>query len=214
MDDTTNPSPKHTIWVIRHGERADECRNIHFAGNQDDPPLTPRGIKQAQLTGHYLAKHAPTIRHIFCSPFRRTIETANEIAKILNVPIKLELGLSECFFFSPNKVPYNIPEIAQQFPLVAKSYKSLLVYDKSFTNASMKETISKLVKTCQDEDTIFITHRVVYPQILSCVYAYGGFHTGFQKYCAITKLVKGNSASYRIETEGYTGHLNALKSST
>jgi broad specificity phosphatase PhoE len=35
------------------------------------------------------------IAHIFASPFLRTVQTANAVAEMLNLPIKLETGLSE-----------------------------------------------------------------------------------------------------------------------
>ena len=38
---------------------------------------------------------AENISHIYCSPFLRTVQTANEVAKVLNLPIKVEHGLSE-----------------------------------------------------------------------------------------------------------------------
>lgn len=35
------------------------------------------------------------IGHIYASPFLRTVQTAHEVAKVLDVPVKLEYGLSE-----------------------------------------------------------------------------------------------------------------------
>ena len=43
------------ILMIRHGERADWCRELKIKYPiSEDPPLTPEGFKQARATGLFI----------------------------------------------------------------------------------------------------------------------------------------------------------------
>jgi len=84
-----------TVWIARHGSRLDfiDLNWFNEAERPYDPPLAAEGEIQAQELGQKL-KSAP-IAHIFASPFLRTVQTAHIVADILDLPIKLEAGLSE-----------------------------------------------------------------------------------------------------------------------
>ncbi|MBW4669877.1 MAG: histidine phosphatase family protein [Cyanomargarita calcarea GSE-NOS-MK-12-04C] len=84
-----------TIWIARHGNRQDYVdRNWRRTALKPfDPSLSADGAVQAQkLAGRLVGEK---IRHIFASPAFRTLETANYTAEALNLPIKIEAGLSE-----------------------------------------------------------------------------------------------------------------------
>ncbi|MDJ0535928.1 MAG: histidine phosphatase family protein [Xenococcaceae cyanobacterium MO_207.B15] len=89
-----------TVWIARHGNRFDFVYPEWFntAERRYDPPLSEDGLLQGYQLGKRL--QSENINHIFSSPFLRTIQTAHQIADILNLPIKLEAGLSE--WFNPN----------------------------------------------------------------------------------------------------------------
>lgn len=44
---------KHFAAFIRSGERGDSIENFEYQ-NKYDPPITPKGVKQAQTTGEFL----------------------------------------------------------------------------------------------------------------------------------------------------------------
>lgn len=77
--------------VIRHGERADQVNEQHDVSNKVDPPLTEKGLDQAQQAGESLKvwfeendmKFDKVI--ISSSPFIRCMMTASQIAKALGV---------------------------------------------------------------------------------------------------------------------------------
>lgn len=73
-----------TIYLIRHGQKQ------LLAG---DPGLTEVGLQQAQETGRYL-KQFP-ITKIIASPYKRTIETAQQIGNVLNLDHVLHNALVE-----------------------------------------------------------------------------------------------------------------------
>jgi broad specificity phosphatase PhoE len=119
------------LWLIRHGNRLDFVQPAWFttALYPYDPPLCPRGLRQAQELGDRLATEA--IQHIFVSPFLRTCQTALPCAARLQLPLKLEPGLGEwhnpawmgrapelqpgCHKFFPTD-PHYLGQIFPQYP--------------------------------------------------------------------------------------------------
>lgn len=84
-----------TVWIARHGNRLDFVNPDWFlsAERPYDPPLSDDGVIQAMQLGKRL--QSENIAHIFASPFLRTVQTANQVAEALDLPIKIEPGLSE-----------------------------------------------------------------------------------------------------------------------
>jgi len=83
------PMIPQTIWIARHGNRIDFVNPEWFntAERRYDPPFRWRASHQL---GNASKKD---IAHIFASPFLRTVQTANQVAEALDLPIKLESGL-------------------------------------------------------------------------------------------------------------------------
>jgi broad specificity phosphatase PhoE len=80
------------VWIARHANRLDFVNPDWFltAERRYDPPLSDDGMIQAQQLAKRL--NHEKIKHIFASPFLRTVQTANAVAEVLNLPIKLETG--------------------------------------------------------------------------------------------------------------------------
>jgi len=78
--------------LIRHGE-TDYNKKMHIAGRLPNVHLTQKGRQQAQSLADKL-KTAP-IKAIYASPLERTLETAEPLAKALNMEIILVPGLLE-----------------------------------------------------------------------------------------------------------------------
>lgn len=75
------------LFIIRHGERLDRI-NPNWASKAlrpQDTPLSQMGHEQARRLGKWLYSKMPirTPTKIFCSPFIRCVQTANEIAEQL-----------------------------------------------------------------------------------------------------------------------------------
>mmetsp|Transcript_49112 Transcript_49112/g.87647 ORF Transcript_49112/g.87647 Transcript_49112/m.87647 type:complete len:283 (-) Transcript_49112:1477-2325(-) len=91
------------VWMVRHGERLDEVdrnRWIKMATRRTwhDPPLTSRGKDQAVLAARSLLEHARqrSFDAIYTSPLLRCMQTAEQIAKHLDLPVVAVPGLAEC----------------------------------------------------------------------------------------------------------------------
>lgn len=83
------------VLILRHGERADRAKD-RDGGWVDDPPLTPDGRETAKRAGQALRSlPAAPWAAVYCSPYFRCLQTANEAAAELGLPVRIEPGLSE-----------------------------------------------------------------------------------------------------------------------
>jgi len=79
-----------TYYLVRHGLRV---------SRDEDTPLSDSGIRQAELTGEYL--QSKNIQHIFVSPVKRTLHTAEIINSYLQVPESTDARLKERMEYEP-----------------------------------------------------------------------------------------------------------------
>ncbi len=79
-----------TIYLVRHGLRV---------SRDEDTVLSDEGVSQAELTGEYLK--SKDIRHIFVSPVKRTLHTAEIINNFLHVPVSTDSRLKERMEYEP-----------------------------------------------------------------------------------------------------------------
>jgi broad specificity phosphatase PhoE len=113
------------IWIARHANRLDFVNPDWFltAERRYDPPLSEDGFIQAKQLANRLKREK--IAHIFASPFLRTIQTANAVAEVLDLPIKLETGLSEWLnpaWMTEEPERLSIPALSEFFPRIDISY--------------------------------------------------------------------------------------------
>ncbi len=79
------------IYFVRHGETESNIRGV-FAGQKDDSILTEKGKEQARITAQNIKSQIPKIDRVICSPLKRTVETAQIIAKDINFDLyKIEI---------------------------------------------------------------------------------------------------------------------------
>ena len=153
-----------TVWIARHGNRLDFVNPEWFntAPKPYDPPLSEDGIIQARELATRLKREK--IAHIFASPFLRTVQTANEVAKVLDLPIKLEAGI--CEWLNPDwmtETPETHPQkwLKQQYTLIDNSYQSRMQPRYPETEQKLyqrtADTVNKLVAEFS-EDILLIGH--------------------------------------------------------
>jgi phosphohistidine phosphatase len=75
------------LWLLRHAEAADGAPD-------DDRPLTPRGVQQAEAAGRALAHLGEHIDLCLSSPKRRAVETAERACEPLGVEVRVEPALA------------------------------------------------------------------------------------------------------------------------
>ncbi len=204
-------SSSQTVWIARHGNRLDFVNPNWFntAKRRYDPPLSEDGFIQAKQLGKHLKKE--NISHIFASPFLRTIQTASEVAKILDLPIKLEAGIGE--WHNPHWMsehPETHPQeiLEKDYPNIDWNYSSYLVpkYPEMEVTmmARMATVIEKIVKDYSQE-ILLVGHGA------SVIGLTEGLTKETPKFraslCCLVKLVKTNN-QWDIKLGGDTSHLS------
>lgn len=74
------------LFLVRHAENRANALEV-FSCKRVDYSLTARGILQAQQTQAYLEKRG--FDHVYCSPLRRAVETAEIIADRVGLPVHI-----------------------------------------------------------------------------------------------------------------------------
>jgi len=201
----------HTVWIARHGNRLDFVNPEWFntAKRPYDPPLSEDGILQAKQLGQRLV--GEKIAHIFASPFLRTVQTANQVAELLDLPIKLESGLSEWLNrewmnSQPERLPMEV--LQERFPRIDPSYTSCVMAHYPETHEMVIKRTSETVHhltTEFSEDILLIGHGA------SVVGTTWGLVTGKPQVnaslCCLVKLVR-QEQQWVMELNGDTSHLS------
>jgi broad specificity phosphatase PhoE len=124
--------------------------DVAFDSSDHDLGLAPMGHRQAQALAERLA--GQPLDHIFCSPFRRTIESVIPLARQSGILIRIEWGLCEFlkedWFDGFPELP-TVAERHQEFPEVDPHYQSqvqpLYPETKEELSARVAMTVEKLV---------------------------------------------------------------------
>ncbi|ELR99238.1 histidine phosphatase family protein [Gloeocapsa sp. PCC 73106] len=203
-----------TIWITRHGSRLDfiDLNWFSQAERPYDPPLAPEGEVQAQQLGSRLK--STQIKHIFTSPFLRTVQTAHIIADILALPLKLEAGLSEWLnpdwmTTTPETLPIDI--LAQTYPRIDLSYKFLVIPEYPETETVMQSRVTataiELVEQFP-EDLLIVGHGA---SVVGTAKALAPSSSEINaSFCSLVQLVRSNQG-WQMILNGDTSHLSLVE---
>jgi len=124
---TRNESFLQTLVILRHSERRDQVDPSFLETEEHkewphDTPLTEAGIKLAQDVGSELKDKHENARFsvIVSSPYRRCLQTAAEIAKIVQLPVIIDQELGEVWDRTmpsdhpPHRSPLELVEMAKE----------------------------------------------------------------------------------------------------
>jgi broad specificity phosphatase PhoE len=199
-----------TLWLVRHAHRLDFVRPEWFdtAIYPYDPPLSDLGHSQAISLGEQL--HQAPIDRIFTSPFLRTIQTADPIAQLLQLPIQLEWGLCEwlCRDWTrsfPTTTP--LAQLKEDYHSIDLAYDSLLIPPYPETPEELSSRMNmlslELLQANPEHNILIIAHK---GSTVGMVAALTGDDTwlNYDLQCAgLIKLVRQDGATlFRIGDEG------------
>ena len=199
-----------TVWIARHGNRLDFVNPAWFntAKRRYDPPLSEDGVVQAK----HLAKRlkSSNIAHIFASPFLRTVQTASEVAHELDLPIKLEAGLSE--WLNPDwmtEMPEKLPPeiLAQKYSYIDLGYQSRFnpQYPESLAQLETRTAaVARRLLEEYSEDILLVGHRAIVEGATAGLV--GGEPEVNASVGCIVKLVS-NGQGWEMELNGDISHL-------
>lgn len=202
-----------TIWIARHANRLDFVNPDWFltAELPYDPPLSDDGLVQAQQLAQRLK--GESITHIFASPFLRTVQTANQVAEVLDLPIKLESGLSEWLnpaWMKTAPERLSIEALAELFPRIVTGYSSRVIAEYPETGEtalSRAGETARLLANEFPEDILLVAHGA------SVLGATMGLVGGIAKtevnaaLCCLVKIVR-QEQEWVMELNGDTSHLS------
>ena len=198
------------VWIARHGNRLDFVNPEWFntAERPYDPPLSEDGVIQARQLGQRLV--GESIAHIFASPFLRTVQTASMVADALDLPIKLESGLSE--WLNPAWMK-NEPErlslevLQERFPRIDPSYTSRVIARYPETSDQVldrtSETVRRLVAQFS-QDILLVGHGA--SVVGTTQGLVGGTPEVNAALCCLVKVVR-QEHDWVMELNGDTSHL-------
>ena len=103
------------------------------------------------ISSYFPAKELSTvlkhynIKHIFASPFSRTVQTVYPIAEELNIKIRLENGVTE---YLPTEVvnPPVQAVLAEKYPLIDLKYKSKMPLPSKESQKFLMERSKQIVR--------------------------------------------------------------------
>ena len=81
------------LYLIRHGESESNVARREGRLSDYDPPLTEVGRQQAERVGERMARYG--VDAVYASPLQRAYNTGNEIAKRLNMQVRVIDDLQE-----------------------------------------------------------------------------------------------------------------------
>lgn len=206
---STTPTER-TIWLLRHGERLDTIDSNwkKTAARPFDPPLSEQGQREAQQVAQRLRDES--LAHIFVSPFYRTVQTAQPIAKVLNLPLKLEMGFGE-WLKTPlvNQQPtlLSLAELQAEFSAVSLAYQSQVEATFPETWAQMLARTAKAVERVLAQtqgDVLIVGHGASTTGVAQALI---GPHPAVNMATATLSQFKAIGQSWQILLNGSASHL-------
>jgi probable phosphoglycerate mutase len=168
----TRPRGATEILLVRHGESAPARPDEPFplVDGHGDPPLDPRGEEQAVAIATRLAEE--DVAAIYVTPLRRTLETAEPLARRLGLEPVVEAGLREVFLGDWEGGRYR-QRVAERDPLVRRLLKEQR-WDvipgaepaEAFAGR-IREAITAIAARHQDRCVAVFTHGGVIGQVLA-----------------------------------------------
>jgi broad specificity phosphatase PhoE len=211
------PQKSQTIWLVRHGNRHDFVYPEWFntAQRRYDPPLSADGFLQAQALGQRLK--VENIQHLFVSPFLRALQTANEVAKIINLPLNLEAGLGEWhnqdwMTESPETTPQGV--LAAEYPEINArinwNYQSYLHPQYPETEADVNRRTAATIRHLVTEfkqDILLVGHSASVLGITKALVP--NIEEAKVALCSLTKVVR-HGENWDLEFYADVSHLQQV----
>lgn len=192
-----------TIYLVRHGQKE---------ANSGDPELTKLGWQQAHETGTFLQGFP--IDHVVSSPFKRTLQTAEAIAAVINKKVAVSQSLVERMNWNDDSVPKG--DFFNEWVKSTNNRHYQPKYGESswLTGQRLVSTATSLAE--KYHHIVLVTHGgaiIDYLRTLLGDKAVVSLQTRYNEgddycmmNCAVTKVVLAEQP--RVELLNYTGHLS------
>ncbi|WP_138502109.1 histidine phosphatase family protein [Nostoc sp. PA-18-2419] len=205
------------VWIARHANRLDFVNPDWFltAERRYDPPLSDDGMIQAQQLAKRLK--GEKIAHIFASPFLRTVQTANAVAQVLNLPIKLETGLSEWLnpvWMTEEPERLSTPALTELFNRIDIAYTPRIAANYPETQQKVRERSGQTARCLATEffpdNILLVAHGA---SVLGAAMGLVGEIAKTEvkaSLCSLVKVVR-DEPEWLLELKGDTSHLTHIE---
>ncbi len=155
------------IWLVRHSIRQDATTHIP---KETDCSITSEGLFLAKkIAGEIQKLHVNKIDKIYCSPYRRTIETSYAFASVVqNPPLEISHLISEVI-----SADYTNNDI-QKLPQYLTNYLTSSGITYPETNHSVNKRCTDFLNKMQhdtiNKNSVIITHGGIINKIINILY--------------------------------------------
>jgi probable phosphoglycerate mutase len=203
------------ILLIRHGQT--EWNRVERFRGHADVPLNETGLKQAEVTGRYVAANWK-VDTICSSPLSRAVKTAEMIGKHVNLPVEIHSGLTDIDYGEWQGV--TTEEAIKRWPAMVEAWyeapHQVRIPGGETLEALRKramETIKDLTARHSGQTIVLVGHTVINKIILLGVLGLGSerlWHIE-QDACAIN-VFEATARDYILISLNNTYHLSKLAS--
>ncbi|HVE59999.1 MAG TPA: histidine phosphatase family protein [Pyrinomonadaceae bacterium] len=151
--------PVTKLYLVRHGQSAGNAEG-RFGGHSATP-LSELGFHQAQLTAQTLAKEK--IDAIYTSDLLRAVQTAEPLAKLLDLPIiktpafrERHVGVLEGLTFDESKESFP----KDYYALVNRNIHHIITKGESYRHLLRRATgeLREILRAHQGEKVVIFSH--------------------------------------------------------
>ncbi len=204
------------LFLIRHGQSAGNAEG-RFGGH-GPTPLSSLGEQQAEVTAKTLAKEG--ISAIYSSDLYRAVQTAEPLAKRLNLPIhqssafrERNVGVLEGLTFDESKEAYP----TDYYALVNRNIHHVITEGESYRNLLRRITtkVNEVLRTHQNERIAIFSHTGAI--CFLTLHLLGAIHGGTKNTpwlitsnCGINRFEIRGRSNIRVLALNDTRHLAAI----
>jgi probable phosphoglycerate mutase len=192
------------LLIIRHGLPV----RRELTEGAADPELAPDGLRQAEHLAAYL--ESEHIDAIYASPMARAKQTAEPLAALLQMEIRISAGVAEWDQNSPEYVPVEELKAANDprwHAMLAGEWSS----DESEEDfrARVLEAVETIINDHRGQKVAVVCHGGIINGYLSHILGLGEFARGFfyPNYTSINRVAAASSGERSIVTVNETSHL-------
>jgi broad specificity phosphatase PhoE len=202
------------LYVVRHGQRQDSVDPEWeaVADRVHDPPLTELGRWAAWRVGRRFAEAGTPFDAVYASPFRRTVETADEVCRELETTFELEPGLGE--YHNPewfDRDPETLPaeDLRERFGTLRLGRDPHVVpaFPESHDEAIGRiATAARQLADGTEGSVLLVGHGITVAGVVGGLV--GSAAEADAPLCGVTRLVADVDGTWRLDYTGDTSHLD------
>lgn len=199
------------LVLVRHAEP----KRIVGAEGPADPPLTERGLEQAEAAAAWLAEES--FDAVYASPLRRARETADIIAALHELEVGIEDGIAEydrqsAFYIPVEELKTSTdPELLAHWRALAEDRLEDVVEDAATFRPRVAEGLNRIIAAHPGERVLAVCHGGVINVALAEVLGLERSLWFEPAYASIHRVAASRSGIRSLVSLNETGHLRHLR---